>query len=1057
MGNRVWVACLLVVGGCGSEAVLADGAVDALMQQPERTAALCADNLDNDGDGRVDCADQDCWQFAFCRDSGPMPDLPVPDLAPDGPPADGPLQDGPVDLPQVDAPQIDAPQVLDGPQVDAPQVFDGPEVDAPQVDAPSADLAPGCTTHCDCAQGSYCYYGSCQSSPTLPIYCCANPGCPPGRWCVEPGGSKGICPEDLTYPCQDACDCGPAHCCISVPGVGKRCIKDVNDPWRPGGTPVSGAACAVGQDPTYCCAAEACFAGKAAYASSAAHAGSFLCHNRAKGTDDQFCGGKPCFGTACNCDPGESCVDTIHATPPGKTCLLLSGGSCVSHAVAEAVFNFKSSDLLPCCGGGCVPGQPCDVGWIFGRAHAYARLSGTCGSCGNGSCDPGEFPGTCPSDCSCGDGICHPGEEGACPADCPVTCGNTSCETWESPETCPADCTVSCGDGWCEPAEVQSCPADCPCQDSAHYPRQRRICGDGRCNPTACDEPETCLNCPQDCGACSWRAIKEQTGSSAWLSGVWASSASDVFVVGNQGTILHFNGVTWSPQLSGTSETLFAVWGSSPSDVFAVGEKGVVLRYDGVTWGPHPSPTTGRLSGLWGTSPTDLYAVGLGVFHYDGSAWKQVASSTSALNAIWGSSASEVFVVGSDEVLHYENNKWTSETVQPATILLGVWGSSASDVHAVGWGGRAFRFDGKAWKQSTTTQLSSTLRGVYGAGNAVFAVGEQGTIAQYNAVVDTWTKVASGTTVSLYGLAGTSGSELYAVGMGGTILRYDGNGWSRATSRASADLLDVWGSSATDVYAAGYDGALLRFDGTTWSEQAPPADIDMIRGGWASSAQGGVMVGADADLQAVAVAYPAGPAWTMGNGNLYGVWGTGPGNVYAVGSAGKVARYDGTAWSTMPSGVTSVLTGVWGAAASDVFVVGFGTILRDTGAGWQPMSGAPSLLLRGVWGTSSQNVFAVGNTGTLLRFDGSQWTPMSAGVSQNLNDLWGSSSTDVLVAADHGTVLRYDGSQWQRMPLDIRRLTSAGYTCPKLQGIWGASATQVYAVGEAGTVVQRVP
>ena len=55
------------------------------------------------------------------------------------------------------------------------------------------------------------------------------------------------------------------------------------------------------------------------------------------------------------------------------------------------------------------------------------------------------------------------------------------------------------------------------------------------------------------------------------LSAVWGSSGSDVFAVGGGGTILHYDGSSWSGMSSGTSNGLAGVWGSSGSDVFAVG------------------------------------------------------------------------------------------------------------------------------------------------------------------------------------------------------------------------------------------------------------------------------------------------------------------------------------------------------------------------------------------------------------------------------------------------------------------------------------------------------
>src|SRR5207302_650788 len=48
---------------------------------------------------------------------------------------------------------------------------------------------------------------------------------------------------------------------------------------------------------------------------------------------------------------------------------------------------------------------------------------------------------------------------------------------------------------------------------------------------------------------------------------VWGASPSDVFVVGEGGKILHYNGTSWAAQLSGTTQFLDAVWGASGSDV----------------------------------------------------------------------------------------------------------------------------------------------------------------------------------------------------------------------------------------------------------------------------------------------------------------------------------------------------------------------------------------------------------------------------------------------------------------------------------------------------------
>ena len=86
--------------------------------------------------------------------------------------------------------------------------------------------------------------------------------------------------------------------------------------------------------------------------------------------------------------------------------------------------------------------------------------------------------------------------------------------------------------------------------------------------------------------------------------GVWGSTAGDVFTVGDYGSILHYNGTTWTLQYACYSAScpseLDGVWGSSASDVFAVGQAGYILHYDGTTWSAQTNGATSYLWAVWG-------------------------------------------------------------------------------------------------------------------------------------------------------------------------------------------------------------------------------------------------------------------------------------------------------------------------------------------------------------------------------------------------------------------------------------------------------------------------
>lgn len=78
-----------------------------------------------------------------------------------------------------------------------------------------------------------------------------------------------------------------------------------------------------------------------------------------------------------------------------------------------------------------------------------------------------------------------------------------------------------------------------------------------------------------------WEAMP--SGTTLSLLGVWGASESDVFVVGTKGTILRYNGATYSAIPIDSEPHLVSVWGSAGNDVFAVGMAGAILHYDGTT------------------------------------------------------------------------------------------------------------------------------------------------------------------------------------------------------------------------------------------------------------------------------------------------------------------------------------------------------------------------------------------------------------------------------------------------------------------------------------------
>lgn len=270
---------------------------------------------------------------------------------------------------------------------------------------------------------------------------------------------------------------------------------------------------------------------------------------------------------------------------------------------------------------------------------------------------------------------------------------------------------------------------------------------------------------------------------------------------------------------------------------------------------------------------------------------------------------------------------------------------------------------------------------------------------------DGWGTQSSGTGATLRDVWGTSASDMYACGLDGVILHYNGIAWSPMSSSTTVDLYGLWGASSDDVFAVGETGVVIHYDGIAWSPMSKPP-----------------------------------------TGHLNGVWGSAPNNVFAVGNGGVILKYDGAVWNTMSSGTTTHLSGIWGSAPDDVFAAGNnGLILNYDGMVWMEVaSGHPNVA--GIWGSAPDDVYAVGNGGTIIHFDGTlPWTEvMETATSEDLYSVWGTSSSDVFAVGNAGTILHNNGIEWTAM--------NSG-TTNDLQGVWGNGPVSVFVVGQMGTVL----
>jgi hypothetical protein len=251
-----------------------------------------------------------------------------------------------------------------------------------------------------------------------------------------------------------------------------------------------------------------------------------------------------------------------------------------------------------------------------------------------------------------------------------------------------------------------------------------------------------------------------------------------------------------------------------------------------------------------------------------------------------------------------------------------------------------------------------------------------------------------------------------------------------ADSYAPGALVSVWAGGPDDVWVVGGErgrSVVLHFDGTGWESRDPGLREPLW---WVHG-------------------FPGGP-------------------VFVAGDHGAIARWDDGAWETLDSGAPGTLFyGIWGAAPDDIWAVGGPTqtpasgvepegdvVLHYDGSAWtrveiqalldKPASQGKNLFK--VWGASASEVFIVGDSGMALHYDGSAWTRVDTGVSnQPLFTVIGRDASDVDAVGGLAVpvLIRWDGTRWNDVTLPT--------VVPQvIQGVWTAPGEAVYLAGWYG-------
>lgn len=485
------------------------------------------------------------------------------------------------------------------------------------------------------------------------------------------------------------------------------------------------------------------------------------------------------------------------------------------------------------------------------------------------------------------------------------------------------------------------------------------------------------------------------------LHGIYGASASDVWAVGDHGTILHFDGTTWEQVASPVVTNLNGIHGASAKDIFAVGDAGTILHFDGTTWSKVPSPVTNQLNVVWIDGKGDGFCAGyLDLLRLRGGSWQKHTSPPSGLNTyqrLWASSANDVWLgAAPGGLFHFDGTLFTRYApLASENYIRSIVGFAPNDVW-VGAGGRLMRVrDGKL-SEAYVEEAGHSFVGVFGSGpNDVWATSYKGGDGQHlfrhhfdgkewrSAAIEPFFIVDAGYS--------TRPGETWVVGLNGYLARADSSGaWTRVGSGFGAAVNSLYPAGPNEAWSVSkdLDRPLQHFDGTTWTYPSLGVNIefDAVSGAAPN----------DLWITGSATFHFDGKGWTSrGNGGDYtSIWTTGP-DTWALFSR-KLHRYSGLAWGAITDGRTYI------ALAGSA---------RDN-----------------VWAMASNG----GDSYTAYRWDGTSFSSTTALFTKSPSALYPVAAKDLWVATWNGRVARWDGTAWTSVDVD-----PATYEQPSICGSRG--------------------
>lgn len=476
-----------------------------------------------------------------------------------------------------------------------------------------------------------------------------------------------------------------------------------------------------------------------------------------------------------------------------------------------------------------------------------------------------------------------------------------------------------------------------------------------------------------------------------------------------------------------TGNTINDAWSSDGQNFFFAGDGGTILQYDGSTFTVMSTPTNVSLQGIHGISMANVWAVGGNpyldssdvdrsvILHYDGSTWlnqtppKDTFDQYHAFDDVWCDGSGTVWAVSQEMTMIARSVNGGSWSYIDTGLILSnygfysVYGFSASDLYAVGGCGQIIHYNGATWTMERQTTggcpsiSTDLLFDVWGPDSlSVFVTGNNSQALKRESN-GAWTTIYGGglfSNASKYSISGSSASNIYFAGLAGELDHWDGTSYTRILDSGAAQY--VMAINAAGNYYIGQEyGKVSSFNGATRTALTTPP-ISGMNWKFAQRAERIWLCKADVNPGDTVYAWDGTTLTEVDPGftaqyrlTAFKVFSENDIFIagYGLGVSGSFAkRYNGSSWINVNYGTGSLLDVAL--SGSDVFTITGSTWDNDMGT----MLGNPCVsnvcyganTFKAMALADDGKVYAVGKGGAIVSYSGGVW---GAEVSGTTNDL----------------------------------------------------------------------